>query len=314
VNGIERDKQRTARALAVVRAHPIWFGGVVLRRAASMLRLERVHRIATTPGVMSSLEVSAGTQPVWSGAPADLVQPAPADFTLKTQAKTTLSPDSQALILESLAPGLHHEIVPTRIPVEKNTDYLLRIPILVEQSNVIIETTNPEQTERYGSSPVLSPLERINPTDQSLDVHQVAFDSRDTDRISLFLNSADRRGGKTVVRVGKLELFRLGPGSFLWTRYIRVPIRFAQRFFITAWILPLALLGVTLLLLAERVRDILILLAVPAYYMCVQSFLHTEYRYVLAAQPFLYVLAGVALYFLWLTIRRIVGRLRESNS
>jgi 4-amino-4-deoxy-L-arabinose transferase-like glycosyltransferase len=314
VNGIERDKQRTARALTVVRAHPIWFGGVVLRRAVSMLRLERVHRIATTPGVMSSLEVAAGTQPAWSRAPSDLVQPAPADFTLQTQANTTLSPDGQALILDSPAMGLNHEIDSEPIPVAKNTDYLLRIPILVEQRNVVVEISNPEQTERYGSTPVLNPLERINATDQSLDVHQVAFVSRDTDRISLFLNSVDHRNERTLVRLGRPELFRLGPASFLWTRHIRVLINIAQRFFITAWILPLAFLGVTLLLLAERVRDILILLAVPAYYLCVQSFLHTEYRYVLAAQPFLYAMAGVALYFLWLTIRRMVGRRRESNS
>lgn len=312
-DGIERDNLRTARALAVVRAHPIWFGGVVLRRAASMLRLERVHHIATTPGVMSNLEVAAGIQPAWSGEPADLVWPAPADFTGQTQAKTTLSPDGQHLLLESYAPGLHHEIVSTRIPVEKDVDYLLRIPVLVEQGNVVINITNFEQTERYGSTPVLSPLERIQPTDKSLDVHEVAFVSKDTDQISLFLDSADRRGEKTVVRLGKLELFRLGPASFLWTRYIRVLIHIAQWFFITAWILPLAIFGIAFMLFAGRGRDLLILLAIPAYYLCVQSFLHTEYRYVLALQPFLHTMVGVTLSFLWFTVHRIFSRpgLRE---
>jgi dolichyl-phosphate-mannose-protein mannosyltransferase len=309
-NGIERDKFRTARALTVVRDHPVWFGGVVLRRAASMLRLERVHRIATAPGVMSRLDLSAETQPVWSRAPADLVRPTSVDSSYETQASTTLTPDGQALILENPNLRLNHEIVSAGIPVEKDVDYLLRVPVLVEQGNVAINVTNVDQTQRYGSTPVLSPLERIQPTDQSLDVHQVAFVARDTDHISLFLDTGDRRGGRTTIRLGKLELFRLGPASFLWTRYIRVLVHNAQRFFLTAWILPLALFGIALMLLAGRGRDSIILLAIPAYYLCTQSFLHTEYRYVLAVQPVLYVMVGVALCFLWLSIRRIIGRSR----
>ena len=195
--------------------------------------------------------------------------------------------------MERDAPGLNHQIVSSPIPVEKNTDYLLRIPIRVEQGSVVLDITNTDDTQRYGSTPVLNPLERIKPTDQSLDVHEVAFVTREADQISLFLESADRRGGKTVVRLGELELFRLGPASLLWTRYIRFLLHHAQRFFITAWILPLAIFGLALMLLSGRVRDIIVLLAIPAYYVCVQSFLHTEYRYVLAAQPFLYVMVGV---------------------
>lgn len=307
-NGIERDKQRTARALAVVRTHPGWFAGVVLRRTTSMLRLERVHPIATTPGVMSRLKKPEEGPPVWSRAPEDLVGPGLGELTGQTQRKVSLATDGQSLILENDAPGLNHQIVSSPIPVEKNTDYLLRIPIRVEQGSVVLDITNTDDTQRYGSTPVLNPLERIKPTDQSLDVHEVAFVTSEVDQISLFLESADRRGGKTVVRLGELELFRLGPASLLWTRCIRFLLHHAQRFFITAWILPLAIFGIALMLLAGRARDIIVLLAIPAYYVCVQSFLHTEYRYVLAAQPFLYVMVGVTLSFLWFTIRRILHR------
>jgi hypothetical protein len=51
-----------------------------------------------------------------------------------------------------------------------------------------------------------------------------------------------------------------------------------------------------LLLLAGRKRTVLILLAVPLYYMCFQSLFHTEYRYVMALQPLLFVMVAVALY------------------
>jgi 4-amino-4-deoxy-L-arabinose transferase-like glycosyltransferase len=48
-DGVERDRARTVRALAVIRAHPCWFAGVMVRRAASMLRLERTPlRLART--------------------------------------------------------------------------------------------------------------------------------------------------------------------------------------------------------------------------------------------------------------------------
>ncbi|MEP6719019.1 MAG: glycosyltransferase family 39 protein [bacterium] len=304
-NGIEREQQRTARALAVVRAHPVWFSGVVLRRAASMLRLERVHRIETTPGVNSNLAVAETSQPVWARASADLVGPG---LSVQTQTNISLSMDGQALVVDSDAPNLGYQIVSLPIAVEKNTDYLLRVPVNVEQGNVVIQVMNADQTQRYGSTPVLSPLERLKPYEQSLDMHQIAFVSRNTQQIFLRLDNAGRRGGKTAVRLGRLELFRLGPASFLWTSYIRAVVHTAQLFFISAWTLPLALMGIALALLAGRRDVILILLAVPAYYLCFQSFLHTEYRYVLAAQSFLYVMAGITLYLAGLGIARVLLR------
>jgi hypothetical protein len=53
-DGPERDRARLARGFAVIRAHPVWFMGVMVRRAASMLRLER------TP-----LRLNAGNLGAW---------------------------------------------------------------------------------------------------------------------------------------------------------------------------------------------------------------------------------------------------------
>jgi hypothetical protein len=48
-DGVARDRARLARGLAVTRAHPLWFSSVMVRRAASMLRLERTPlRLAST--------------------------------------------------------------------------------------------------------------------------------------------------------------------------------------------------------------------------------------------------------------------------
>jgi 4-amino-4-deoxy-L-arabinose transferase-like glycosyltransferase len=55
-DGTERDRVRLARGFAVIRAHPFWFAGVMLRRAASMLRLERTPlRLKTTTSGISRL-------------------------------------------------------------------------------------------------------------------------------------------------------------------------------------------------------------------------------------------------------------------
>lgn len=48
-DGPARDRARLARGFAVVRAHPFWFFGVMVRRTISMLRIERTPlRLATT--------------------------------------------------------------------------------------------------------------------------------------------------------------------------------------------------------------------------------------------------------------------------
>jgi hypothetical protein len=77
-----------------------------------------------------------------------------------------------------------------------------------------------------------------------------------------------------------------------------------QRLFITAIILPLVVSGLILLALRRQGHVLAILLAVPVYYFCFQSVLHTEYRYVLVIHYFLFVIAAV-------TIHRIFCLLQE---
>jgi 4-amino-4-deoxy-L-arabinose transferase-like glycosyltransferase len=74
------------------------------------------------------------------------------------------------------------------------------------------------------------------------------------------------------------------------------PLRFVQKLFVTAIFLPLVLIGAGLLVYRRQFRSLAILLAVPFYYFCTQSALHTEYRYVLVIHYFLFVLAALAAY------------------
>jgi hypothetical protein len=83
-----------------------------------------------------------------------------------------------------------------------------------------------------------------------------------------------------------------------------VGVGLLQRLFITALFLPLAIVGAYLLARSRRRRALAVLVAVPAYYFCVQSFVHTEYRYTLAINFFIFALAAVALTQLGAALRR----------
>jgi len=53
-DGIERDRARVKRGVRVIASHPFWFAGVMVQRAASMLRLERTPlRLEPTGGSTS---------------------------------------------------------------------------------------------------------------------------------------------------------------------------------------------------------------------------------------------------------------------
>jgi len=110
-----------------------------------------------------------------------------------------------------------------------------------------------------------------------------------------FLSVMVRRAGSML----RLERARrvAPPAPPSWASYPRLLVSLVQKAFITAVMLPLTLLGLLLAFReAPRRRALALLVVVPAYYMCVQSALHTEHRYVLALHYFLFAFAAFAVY------------------
>jgi 4-amino-4-deoxy-L-arabinose transferase-like glycosyltransferase len=105
------------------------------------------------------------------------------------------------------------------------------------------------------------------------------------------------RRAASMLRLERTPL-RLTLTSTGWQRLLHWPLLLVQRLFITAIFLPLTLLGAYLLGYRRQFQTLGLLLVVPFYYFCVQSALHTEYRYVLVIHYFLFVLAAVGLYAL----------------
>jgi hypothetical protein len=287
-DGVKRERMRVARAWRVVGSHPAWFAGVMLRRAASMLRLERAPLVSPRPPVTHPLEVEGERQPVWSASPAELLA---AGVARSSRTTTSLPDDAQTLRVEGDDTKYGEQFRSAPISVRKDTDYLLTLPVKAERGRVKIGVANAGE-ESLLSATLAAAVEGKTPEQQPVQEVQLPFVSGGADAVRLILRN---EGSQPVARVGSVRLFELGPASRLWSRYPRALVHGAQRLFLTAAVLPLAFAGALLLARARRRRALVLLLVLPAYYMCVQSALHTEYRYTMIIYHFLFALAAVTL-------------------
>jgi 4-amino-4-deoxy-L-arabinose transferase-like glycosyltransferase len=103
------------------------------------------------------------------------------------------------------------------------------------------------------------------------------------------------RRAASMLRLERTPL-RLATANSGVSGFLQWPLRMVQKLFITALFLPLAIIGAGILAYRKQFQTLAILLAVPFYYFCTQSALHTEYRYVLVIHYFLFVLSALAVY------------------
>lgn len=123
-----------------------------------------------------------------------------------------------------------------------------------------------------------------------------------------------RRAG-SMWRLERAPLISSTNASGAGTTLAALVVGGIQKLFITAIILPLVVAGLILLALRRQGSVLAILLAVPVYYFCVQSVLHTEYRYVLTIHYFLFVIAVVTIHRIGCVVRqRFSGRRVSENS
>ena len=310
-DGIWRDRARTARALAVIRSNKLWFLGVMLRRAVSMLDNESVPIVSVEPTVSNSLEITGGTEPAWANSPGELMM----NNTSSSRAQLSPAEYGQALRVAGDDSLQGAQYISTPINVERKSDYVLRLPARAERGRMVVRVESVDGRTTLASAGIPDSLEQGAPTEGSMTMLQLPFVNTSADQLRLVLANAESKDERAVVLVGRAELFRLGPASYLWTRYPRTLVKMVQKFFKTAWLLPLTLIGVVLLALARRWRALAIVLAVPAYYLCVHPPMHFEPRYALAMHYFLAMLIATALFWLgkrsWETARVLTARFRR---
>jgi hypothetical protein len=286
-DGVERERWRLARGFGVIRRHPFWFSGVMARRAASMLRLERSRLVSTDPPVSHSLGAIDSLQPVWTNSPAELL----ANGVVTQQAKAALSPNGETLILTGDSEKYGEQFLSSPILVKQSNDYVFALPIKIERGR--IKASVKDSRGKVYSSTIVETLETISPDAQPANQIQLPFVATKDEQVRIVFSNEASTPPNPIAQIGPIKLFELGPSRFLWTRYPRFIVHAVQKIFLTAVILPLAIIGLGLLIIRRASRALIILSVVPIYFFCVQSIVHTEYRYVLAVDYFLFALAAV---------------------
>ena len=274
-DGIERDRMRIARSWAVIRSNPFWFTSVVIRRAINSTRLEPVPVLAPESPVSHDLD---GGKTVWTNEGWGFVRGDEKNY------------------------GIQRSSSP--IDVVKGTDYVFRLPVKLEEGRVELKIMNNDK--KVLASQGFDLVEGIPARDQPVRDVVIPFVSASESQIVLVL--ANNAATNSVVIVGPGRLVELGPSSKQWLRYVRIPLGWLQRIFKTAVFVPLVVIGLFLMARKTDWRTMVILLTVPAYYLIVQSMLHTERRYVYVIHFFFLLPAATTLWSLFTFLRNAKTR------
>ncbi|MDX6384454.1 MAG: hypothetical protein QOK48_2027, partial [Blastocatellia bacterium] len=286
-DGVERERARLARGFTVIRTHPFWFSGVMARRAGSMLRLERSRLVSTEPPVSHSLNRIEILQAVASKTPMELL----AAGTTAPQTQTAVLPDGETFTLTGDGEKYGEQFSSPLFRAKGNTDYVFALPVKIERGRMKISVR--DSAGQIFSSTIVETLETIPPPNQPTNQILLPFVAvRDT-QVQIIISSEASIPPNPTIQIGSIKLAELGAARFLWTRYPRLFVHGVQKIFLTAVILPFAIIGLGLLIWRRSTTALVVLLVIPVYFFLVQSIVHTEYRYVLAVDYFLFALAGV---------------------
>jgi Dolichyl-phosphate-mannose-protein mannosyltransferase len=250
-----------------------------------------------------SLAVSDQAQPVRSLSPSELMAQG---TMLSAEAKAALADNGQAMEVSGDNSTYGEQFASAPMEVEPNTDYVLALPASLVRGDMAIKATSADrritlastsllaaQTEAVSARPTDAPTATAPASTFAL---QLPFATGNRTQIRLVLSNNAAASAQPVIRLGPAALYKIGATPATWTRPARGVVRSIQRnLFTTARLLPLIITGLLLLLLAGQWRIVLLVVAVPLYYLSAQSLFHTEYRYILPIHYFLFILAGATL-------------------
>lgn len=318
-DGIERDRTRFARGIDVIKSHPLWYLGGILRRSKFMLSYnEAIHRdwpfnTATVPPVLTfppfghSISSSPRVDPISSVTAGELLE---AGRALSTEAEISAGSNGDALRILGGGSEFEDQFLSGPFVVRKDTDYVLELPVKVLQGNAaarilasggrsVLSTTIIGKSRQIGGRGLNDEAEITKGPEV------IPFASGKANEVRLVLSNNGEGSPRSLIDVSGARLFEIGPTPTLWTHYPRLIVRTLEKsIYNTNRLVPLLLTGILILVAVRRWRTLVALLVVPAYYLGTHAPFSTEYRYILAIHYFLFVLAAVALYSLGLATGR----------
>lgn len=301
-DGIQRERWRLQRGVKVIGAHPLWFAGVMIRRAGSMVKMERARLVSTNPAVTYPLHLTDVSSIVSSITPSDMAATGTAG---SAKIKTSLSPDGSFLSVIGDNSRYGTQLTFPSANVRANREYVFKLPIRIEKGRMKIAAT--DGSGREHNKVILEIAEGATPDFQLINL---PFTTSSDGQVRLVLtNEASNQA--SAVQIGTAKLYDLAPVQIAWTRYPRLLIHAMQKAIVTAVILPLAVFGLAILFIRRRSDVLIVLSVVPLYYLCVQSAFHTEYRYVLAINYFLFAFAALTVFWIG---NLIAGKFRSGNT
>jgi hypothetical protein len=271
----------------------------------------KVPIVSAEPAPMHTSSSSDRTQPVWSSSAATLF--ADSSVIVSPRAQSSVDAGGALRIVGDDSP-FGDQFASAPIAVKPGTDYLLTLQAAVEPgpaaakvtgSNLnialvseILDVKGPKAKAKKGiesGSKDDAPVSIDGAAELTPSVPMV-FATGDRTEVRVVISNDGVASARPVIEIRQIELFNLGETRYQWTRYPRALVRGIQKnLFKTNAMLPLVVIGVLLLALARKWRALVVLLAVPSYYLIAQSPLSTEYRYILAIHYFLLVFAAVTL-------------------
>lgn len=300
-DGVVRERARLERGFAVIRAHPVWFASVMAKRASSMVRLERARLISADPSITHSIDSIDGLQPAWSAMPEQL---AARGVLLSSQSQTSTASDTCCWLLLRGDDSRYGDQFATEIgTVKKNVDYVLVVPVAADSGRMRLSVKS-SKGKMYATAIVEAA--EIKKTSADVQQLKLSFVASESGLLHLVVSNEASNPPNPIVGFTELQLYELGPARFLWTRYPRFLINAIQKMFITALMLPLAFIGLLILIFQKQSRALVMLSIVPIYFFLVQSIVHTEYRYVLAVYYFEFALVGVMIWSIGQVMLRLV--------
>lgn len=296
--GPARDKMRFSQGLQVIRENPVWFGGVMFKRALSMLKLERVVIISPEIPVTRAASDVKPENIIKEVLPAELLTKG-----TKISSGIEVAADESKLTLKTDNTKKDAQFASEPLPVEKNTDYLAAVDLRLLSGRVSVKVEGVESKKDYNF--VVVDVQEV--AEQPRRIIPVYFVTDRTEPVQVVVYNEPFEPSTSVLEIQKLDFYNLGSSSTAWTRPVRWIVNLVQRLYITAVALSLAILGLIVLMIKKQWQAILILITVPLYYMCFQSILHTEYRYVIALHYFLFVMSAFFLTEAAAFIKRFAG-------